>query len=328
MSNSIGRCLKKIWSKRIVRNIILFFPMLFIVTLISFAVVYYAPGDAATLLLKENLQKNSVSKEEAKKYGEKIDINGSFTKLYSKWVSGVLKGDFGRSYSKGENVLSILTAKYKITLMIAFLSILVEILISFPLGLYAGIKPGGFSDKIGSIWAIITCAIPAFWIGLICLWFLAIKLHFKYAIGYSGLQSLLIPAFIMGIISCGQLSCTIRRKSREISSSGFIEFAHAQGLNRKDILLCHMINHILPSALSVIVLDLSGFVGGAVIMEEIFNIPGFGNMLLEAIKLKDYPLISGSLFFIGAMICLLNLLADSIYPSIDARNKSELLGGV
>lgn len=327
MIKNIGKCLKKLWDKRLIRNIILFFPMLFIVTLISFAVVYYAPGDAATLLLKENLQRTNVSKEEAGKYGEKIGINGSFAKLYGNWISGVLKGDFGRSYSKGESVINVLKSRYKITLIIAFFSIIFEVLISFPLGLYAGIRPGGFLDKIVSVWSVISCAIPAFWIGLICLWFLTIKFHFKYAIGYTGLQSLLIPAFIMGIISCGQLSCAIRRKSREISSSSFIEFAHAQGLGNKDILFCHMLKHILPSALSVIILDLSGFVGGAVIMEEIFNIPGFGSMLLEVIKLKDYPLISGSLFFTGAMICFLNLVADSIYPSIDARNNSELLGG-
>lgn len=323
----IGKCLKKLLAKRLLRNIILFFPMLFIVTLISFAVVYYEPGDAATLLLKENLQRSNVSEEAAGEYGEKIGVNGSFTELYGRWISGVLKGDFGRSYSKGKSVVNILTARYKITLIIAFLSILFEISISFPLGLNAGIKPGGLSDKIVSIWTVISCAIPSFWIGLICLWFLAIKLHFKYAIGYVGFQSLLVPAFIMGIISCGQLSCTVRRKSREISTSGFIEFARAQGLGKKDILLSHMLRHILPSALSVIILDLSGFVGGAVIMEDIFNIPGFGSVLLESIRLKDYPLISGSLFFIGAMICLLNLVADSIYPSIDARNKSELLIG-
>lgn len=327
MIGSIGKFIKKLLGKRLIRNIILFFPMLFIVTLISFAVVYYAPGDAATLLLKENLQRNNVSEEAAREYGEKLEVNGSFTKLYGRWISGVLKGDFGRSYSKGENVINILMSRYKITLMIAFLSIIFEMLISFPLGLGAGIRSGGIADKLVSVWSVISCAIPAFWIGLICLWFLAIKLHFKYAIGYMGLHSLLIPALIMGVISCGQLSCTIRRKSREISSSGFIEFARAQGLSNRDILFFHMPKHILPSAISVIILDLSGFVGGAVIMEEIFNIPGFGNMLLEAIKVKDYPLISGSLFFTGAMICLLNLLADSIYPSIDARNKSELLGG-
>lgn len=327
MIGDIGKYLSKFWNKRIIRNIVLLFPMLFIVTLISFAVVYYAPGDAAALLLEENLQRDNVTEEEARQYGEKIKINGSFNKLYGRWITGVLKGDFGRSYSKGKSVVSVLMPRYKITLIIAFLSIAFEISVSFPLGLHAGIKPGGVSDKIVGIWAVITCAIPAFWIGLICLWFLSIKLHFKYAIGYAGLQSLLIPAFIMGIISCGQLSCTIRRKSREISSSSFIEFAHAQGLSDKDILFCHMLRHILPSAISVIILDLSGFVGGAIILEEIFNIPGFGSMVLEAIKIKDYPLISGSLFFIGAMVCFLNLAADSIYPSIDARNKSELLGG-
>ncbi len=325
---SINKCLKQLWGKRAIRNIILFFPSVFIVTIISFAVVYYAPGDAATLLLKENLQRNNVSKEDAQKYAEKIGINGGFFKLYSKWIQGVLKGDFGRSYSKSESVGKLFWSRYKITLMIAFLSIIFEILISFPLGFCAGIKPRGLSDKLVSSWAVLSCSIPSFWIGLIILWFLAIKLHFRYAIGYIGIVSLIIPAFIMGAISLGQLSCAIRRKSREIASSSFIEFAHAQGLKNKDILFCHMLKHILPSALSIIILDLSGFVGGAIIMEEIFNIPGFGNILIEAIRLKDYPLISGSLFFIGTMVCFFNLLADSIYPSIDARNKSELIGKV
>ena len=123
MSGNVGECFEKIWSKRIIRNTILFFPMLFIVTLISFAVIYYAPGDAATLLLRENLQRSNVTEEEARQYGEKIDIGGSFAELYSRWMAGVLKGDFGRSHSKGDSVIHVLMKRYKITLITALLSI-------------------------------------------------------------------------------------------------------------------------------------------------------------------------------------------------------------
>lgn len=313
--------------KRRVRNVLLFFPMVLLITFLSFAVVYFSPGDAGRILLREHLQRTTVTEEQGREYAEKLGIAGDFGDLYFRWLSRAVKGDFGTSLSTGKKVHELFWSKYKLTLWIAFLSVAFEIILSFPIALRAGMRPGGFCDRLISLWSVISFAIPAFWIGLVVLWVLAMKLHWEHAIGYTGFRSLLIPSFMMGSVSCGQLGRILRSKSREVTDSGFVEFARAQGLKERDILYYHVLPHVLPASIAVLVLDLSGFIGGAVLMEKIFNIPGFSGMLFEAIRVKDYVLISGTLFFIAIVICGLNLLADSIYPNLDARNRSEIHSG-
>lgn len=312
--------------KRRVRNLLLFFPMVLLITLLSFAVVYFSPGDAGRLLLRQHLHRAAVTEQQGQEYAHRLGIDGGFGQMYGRWLYQAVRGDFGTSLSTGEKVNRLFWTKYRITLMMAFLSAGFEILLAFPISLRAGVRPGGFCDRLVSLWSVVSFAIPAFWIGLVSLWLLAMKLHWQEAIGYSGIRSLWIPSFIMGCISCGQLGRILRSKSREAAESGFVEFARSQGLRERDILRHHILPHVLPSSIAVLVLDISGFVGGALLMEKIFNIPGFSGMLFQAIEVKDYPLISGSLFFISALICALNLLADSIYPNLDIRNQSELHG--
>lgn len=311
--------------RRRLRSLLLFFPILLLITLLSFAVVYFSPGDAGRMLLKDHLQRPAVTEEEGKIYEERLGIDGSFGELYGKWLSRIVRGDFGTSLSTGREVSEYFWAKFKITLMLALLSLAVEVLVAFPISLRAGMKPGGFSDGLVSLWSVISFAIPSFWIGLICLWVLAMKLHLPGVIGYSGFFSLLIPALIMGLISCGYLSRIIRGRTREVMSCEFVEFATSQGLKESHILYYHVLPHVLASSLSVLILDISGLIGGAVLLEAIFNIPGSSGMLFQAIKVKDYTLISGSIFFISGLICFFNLLADMVYPKLDARNNNELL---
>lgn len=314
----------KLLRRRWFRNILFFFPILIIITLIAFAIVYFSPGDAGNLLLMKHLSKNIVSKSDAADYARRLGFDGSFFELYGKWMKNILRGDFGRSALNGETVIKVFWSKYKITFLMALISIAVEIIISFSMGLYAGIKKRSAADRFINFWAVVSCAIPPFWIGLIALWFLTIKLQWKHAIGYSGITSLIIPALIMGVISMGFMSKIVRAKTRDVMNKGFVEFSYSQGLSNFDILIYHVLPHVLPAAISIAILDLSSFLGGAVLMEKVFNIPGFGDTLIEAIKFKDYFLISGSLFFIGIMICALNLIADTIYPKLDMRNENEI----
>ena len=281
-------------------------------------------GSAGSLLLREKLNRKDITMEQAQDYENKLGINKGFTKLYAEWMKGVLRGDFEKSLSKGKEVSVYFWSKYKITLTLAFLSVFFEILTAFPIGLIAGTKRNKVASKVVSLWSVLTCSIPSFWLAFILVWLLSMKLHWKYAIGYIGTASLIVPALTMAFISSGNLARIIRQKSREVLREQFVEFAYSQGMKERDILYFHVLPYVLPPAISIIILDFSGFVGGAVIIENIFNIPGFGGLLQDAIKLKDYPLISCSLFFIGTMIITLNLLADIIYPKLDKRSNSEL----
>ncbi len=306
------------------RSVILLFPTIFIVSVLSFSVVYFAPGNAAKLLLREQLNLTFITDEQANDYAEKLGIDKSFGDLYLHWLKGAVRGDFGNSLNYGKPVVEVFWSKYKITLMLSLLGIFFEVLFAFPLGLRAGLRPKGAADFLVSIWSVLTNSIPAFWLSLIAVYVLSVKLRWKFAIGYYGVQSLIVPAFLMGVISSGNLARIIRKKSMDIAKEPFVEFALSQGLSFGQILRYHILPHILPVAISMVVLDISGFLGGAVLVEGIFNIPGFSGILQKAVQVKDYPLISGALFFIGGMICVLNILADAVYPKLDTRNENEI----
>lgn len=309
---------------RLFRSILFLIPTVLLISLMSFSVMYFAPGDAARLLLAERLDSTHITKEQADDYAKRLGIDAGFGTLYSKWISGVIKGDFGNSISQSEPVTKVFWSKYKITLGLSLLCVLFEVLLAFPISLRAGMKPGGITDKFVSVWSVLTCSIPSFWLALIAVWVLSVHFKWKLAIGYFGIKSLIVPALIMAFLSSGNLARIIRKKSMDVMREPYIEFAHSQGLKSSQILFYHVLPHVLPTAISIVVLDMSGFLGGAILVETVFNIPGFGGLLQKAVAVKDFPLISGSLFFIGTMICSLNILADFIYPKLDARNTSEI----
>ena len=196
-------------------------------------------GSAGSLLLREKLNRKDITMEQAQDYENKLGINKGFTKLYAEWMKGVLRGDFGKSLSKGKEVSVYFWSKYKITLTLAFLSVFFEILTAFPIGLIAGTKRNKVASKVVSLWSVLTCSIPSFWLAFILVWLLSMKLHWKYAIGYIGTASLIVPALTMAFISSGNLARIIRQKSREFLREQFVEFAYSQGMKERDILYFH-----------------------------------------------------------------------------------------
>lgn len=310
--------------RRLVRNLCLLLPCALLITLLSFAVLYYSPGNAAAFLARDKFARQNITEEQAEDYGRKLGLNRSFGELYLSWMKGILTLDFGRSLADGEPALQAVWAKYKITLQLALLSMLFEALFAIPIALSAGLKPGGLADRAVSLWSVLTLAVPSFWLALIMAWFLSVKLHWKYTLGYSGLLSLIVPALIMGLLSGGHLMRLVRRQSREVLMSPFIDLALAQGLSKPDILFFHVLPHVLPLCISILMIDISSFIGGAILVESIFNIPGLSRVLDRAIRLKDFTVLSTTLLITGLLVSGLNLAADVINPKLDGRNRSEL----
>lgn len=191
---------------RLFRSILFLIPAVLLISLMSFSVIYFAPGDAAHLLLADRLDSTHVSQEQADDYAKQIGLDADFGTLYSKWISGVVKGDFGKSLSQGEPVTEMFWAKYKITLSLSLICVFFEVLLAFPISLRAGMKPGGITDKFVSMWSVLTCSIPSFWLALIAVWVLSVHFKWKLAIGYFGIISLIVPAFIMAFLSSGNLA--------------------------------------------------------------------------------------------------------------------------
>lgn len=316
--------MRKLFRFRFFRNVLLLFPTIILITLLSFSVIYFAPGNAAKLILIERLERKNVTEEQVKKFEEEANLKGSFSELYGKWLKKALKGNFGNSLIDGESVKDIFFSKFLLTLFIALLAIIMELILAFPIALYAGSRPYGFLSHLVSFWATLTCSIPSFWIALIVIWFFTMKFKCIGIIGYQNWKSLIIPSLILAFLSAGNLARLIRHKAMKIMKSSFIEYQIAKGLPLKKVIYHHVIVHVKALVISMLVLDFCQFIGGAVIIESIFNIPGFSTVLQKAITVKDYPVISGSLFFISTMVCTLNLIADSIYPHLDKRSYSEI----
>ena len=166
-------------------------------------------------------------------------------------------------------------------------------------------------------------SIPSFWIAVILVWFLATYVPAIPTIGYHGIKSLIVPALLMGIMSFPNLTCVIQNKTETILSKQFIISASALGIPQKTIFIKHILKNIAPPAIAVACLDFSGFIGGAILIENIFSVPGLGLMLTESINVKDYPVIAGTLFLLGLFINLLNLAAEILYGIIDKRGTHE-----
>lgn len=312
--------------RRLLRNLLLFVPCLFLISLLAFAVLYFSPGDAAALLLRARLERANVTAEQAAAFAKTIGYDKGFGAMYTAWLAGLVRGDFGYSPSQGMPALAAFWSRFRLTLLLALLSGAAEAVFGLVPGLWAGLRPRGLTDRLVSFWSVLTFAIPSFWVALILVWFLAMKLRLGWAIGYSGIQSLVIPALLMGFLAGGQLARLVRKQTREVLMSPFTEFAQAQGLKPRVILASHVLPHVLPLGIAVLVIDLSGFIGGAILVESIFNIPGFSRLLEKAISVKDFSLLSTSLFWTAALISGLNLLADALYPQLDARNENSLTG--
>lgn len=306
-----------------IRKLLMILPTVLLLSLLSFSVIYFAPGSAEKLLLGAKNQRGFISDEAAKAYGKKLGLDKPFGTLYAAWLTGMLKGDFGKSYRTDERVLSVFINRFSVTFKLACLTTLIYFLFGVPLGMAAAVRKNVLCRFLLRHWRIICMSIPSFWIAVILVWFLATYAPAIPTIGYHGIKSLIVPALLMGIMSFPNLTCVIQNKTETILSKQFIISANALGIPQKTIFIKHILKNIAPPAIAVACLDFSGFIGGAILIENIFSVPGLGLMLTESINVKDYPVIAGTLFLLGLFINLLNLTAEILYCVIDKRGIHE-----
>lgn len=306
-----------------VRKLIMIVPTVLFLSLLSFSVIYFAPGNAEKLLLAAKNQRGFISDKDAQAYGKKLGLDKPFGTLYGAWLKDVLKGDLGKSYRTGENVSAVFMKRFSITFKLAGLTLLIYLLLGVPIGMASAVKENEVCRFLLRHWRIVCMSIPSFWIGVILVWFIANYVPVIPTVGYQGIKSLIVPAGLMGIMSFSNLTCVIQSKTETILSKQFILSASALGIPRRTIFLKHILKNIAPPAIAVACLDFSGFIGGAILIENIFSVPGLGLMLTESINIKDYPVIAGTLFLLGLFINLLNLFAEILYHAIDKQGTHE-----
>ncbi|WP_428817916.1 nickel ABC transporter permease [Clostridium butyricum] len=287
------------------------------VSFISFSLMYLSPSDPAEMML--NSQGISVSTEVLESIREELGLNKSFTEQYTYWVSNMLKGDMGKSYSTQRSVITELKEHMPYTIMLTLSSIIITLLISIPLGILCALKKNTITDYIIRVCTFIGNSIPGFFVGLILLFVFALKLRILPVLSESGMKSIILPSVTLAISMSSRYIRQIREVVMEELDKDYVKGAYSRGVPQWKIIYRHVLRNILITVITLIGLSVGSLLGGSAIIENIFVWPGLGSLALNAVKARDYPLVQGYVMWTAIIFIIINLIVDFIYGILDPR---------
>ncbi|MCL0029279.1 ABC transporter permease [Dehalococcoidia bacterium] len=310
----------------IIRRVLLVIPTLFILSTIVFLTVRFIPGDVIdALIANSDYMALDIDREFLE---EELGLNVPLPVQYAKWMSGmVLHGTFGDSLMGNWKVEERIVGRLPVTIQLGIMAILIGLLISLPVGVYSAVRQDTASDYVGRTFAIAGLAMPNFWLGTLVMIFPALWWGWApplemVRIHEDPIQSLygfLIPSLILGTAMAAGTMRLTRTMMLEVLRQDYIRTARSKGLRERTVIIRHATKNALIPVITTIGLQLPLLVGGSVIIENIFNLPGLGQLALEALLNRDYPVVSGINMFFGATVVFINLIVDLLYPVLDPR---------
>jgi len=304
------------------KRILLAIPTLLIVAIAVFAMLHMIPGDPAQLMLGD-----VDSPEALARLRSELGLDRPLAVQFFLWIGRVLQGDFGTSIGQQRPVLEMLLGSFSVTASIVVPAVVIAALLAIPLGMLAAWKQNTKVDAGLMTLAIVFLSIPSFWLGLLFLMFFGLKLDLFPVVGYvspfenfgEGISYLVMPVMSLALIETGVIVRMARASTIEVLRLEYITHARAKGLSEPTIALRHALKNTLAPTWTVIGLTLGSLLGGAVVTETVFTIPGIGRLLVDSIFARDYPVVQGALLFITAIYVGVNLLIDLSYPLFDPR---------
>ncbi len=309
-------------SRFLIRRLLLTLPVLLFVSIIVFAIVALIPGDPARIMLGEE-----ASKEALETLRHQMGLDRPLVVRYAVWLRHVLQGDLGRSVRDGRPVLATLYLKLPVTIELAIVSLLVGWLIAIPAGILAAWRRHTAVDYAASTAALAGVSIPNFWLGIMLIYLLAVNLRVFPPGGYvepwldlnRNLRLMIMPAIVLGSALAALVMRQLRSSMIEILQTDYIRTANAKGLSDRAVLVRHAMKNALIPVVTVMGLQLSGLLGGAVITETIFAVPGLGRLAIDSILTRDYPMVQGVVLFVAVAVVLTNVAVDFVYALLDPR---------
>jgi peptide/nickel transport system permease protein len=295
---------------------------LFLISLIVFTGVRLIPGDPARVLAGTDADEAGLE-DIRQKYGLKDPIPVQ----YLRWIGLALRGDLGESIRTRESVTRIVGLKLPITLQLAAYALLVALLIAIPTGVYAAVRRNSVWDYLASGVSLGGVSIPNFWLGIMLILFFSVRLGWLPASGYVPLgqdpwgntRRMIMPAFVLGTALAAVLMRQTRNSMIEVLSADYIRTAYSKGLARPAVVFRHAIRNGLIPVITIFGLQMGALISGAVVTEQIFVVPGFGRLIVEAVFTRDYPLVQGVVLITASAYVLINLLVDLSYSLLNPR---------
>lgn len=306
----------------ILRRLVHLIPVILIVGIIVFTLVHLTPGDPAAVILGDG-----ATPEDVDRLREQLGLNDPLPVQFLSWFGGVLRLDFGESIFLGLPVTEALLDRVAPTGLLTLYALVVQIMIGVPLGVLAAVNHGSTFDRILTGFAISGAAIPTFFLGILLILIFAVKLQWLPAVGYVPIiedpvehfKRMLMPAFSLGFSSAGLLARLVRSSMLDVMHEDYVRTALAKGLTGRVVVLRHALRNALIPAITVIGTSIAALLGGAVVTETVFTIPGMGRLVVQSIGRRDYPIIQGAVMAIAVSYVLINLLVDILYVYADPR---------
>jgi peptide/nickel transport system permease protein len=305
-----------------VRRVVVSIITLFAISLIVFTGVRMIPGDPARVLA--GAEADAAGLEDIR---QRYGLRDPIPVQYTRWVVRVLQGDLGESIRTREPVSRTVGRKIPITCELAFLSLLIAIGIAIPAGVFAAVRRNTIWDFLANAVSLCGISVPSFWLGIMLILLLAVRLGWLPASGFvplwesplDNLRRMVMPAFVLGAGLAAVLMRQTRNSMIEVMSADYVRTAYSKGLANRTVIFRHAIRNGLIPVVTILGLQMGALMGGAVVTEQIFVVPGFGRLIVEAVFTRDYPLVQGVVLITAASYVVINLLVDLSYSLLNPR---------
>jgi ABC-type dipeptide/oligopeptide/nickel transport system permease component len=302
----------------ILARLALLLPTLLGVLVVTFLLLYVAPGDPVQAMVGERADSATVLRLRAE-----LHLNDPLPVQFLRYVGGAVHGDLGRSYITRRPILTDLLQRFPATLRLAGAAMLFATLVGVSIGIYGAWRPGSWPDRAAALGAYLGVSFPVYWVGLLLILVFAVTLRWLPPSGAGGPAYLVLPALTLGIRSVAFLSRMTRAAMQEVLQSDFVRTARAKGLLEGRVVLRHAFRNALMPVVTVLGLDFGSYLTGSILTETIFSWPGVGRYVLTAIDKRDLPAIQGSILFLSLVFVLVNLITDLLYARVDPRVSYE-----
>jgi len=306
----------------LVKRLISVLPTLLLVSMLIFGLQQLLPGDPAKILAGEEQDPNVVAYLTAK-----LHLDEPLPVRYGYWIAGVVQGDLGESVRTQLPVLSLILQKLPVTAELALLAMCVAVLIGIPAGIASAVGRGTVWDYAANVFALWGLSTPNFWLGILMIMMFSVHLGWLPASGFvsptedllGNLASMVMPAFVLGNAIAAVLMRHTRSAMLQVMQSDYVRTARAKGLDERTVILKHALRNALTPIITLGALELGTLLSGAVLTEQVFTIPGFGKLILDAVFNRDYAVVQGVVLFTATTYIMLNLMADMAYFWVNPR---------
>lgn len=311
----------------IIRRLAIAVPTLILVSVFVFTLQKLLPGDPALVMAGEDRDPASIEF-----IREKYHLNEPIVTQYAYWVKGALQGDLGVSLRTNQPVLALIGDKLPVTIQLAAMALFIAFVIGVPAGILSAVKKGTVIDYAANVVALSGLSIPNFWLGIMLILLVSVQLGWLPASGYESpfvdplrsLETMIMPAFVLGTALAATLMRHTRSAMLGVLKADYVRTARAKGIRELPVILKHAFRNALLPVVTLSALLFGELLGGAVLTEQIFTIPGFGKLIVDAVFTRDYAVVQGVVLCAAAGVILVNLVADVLYFVVNPRMRASL----